>query len=301
MDKEYLIKKWLENDLSKAEAKAFAALEDAAWYEEIVEHAQGFSGEHHARVLPFEALENKITGQKSSSWNWLKIATRIAAVFVIAFGLYMVFDNDDIKTFQTNYAQVETIRLPDNSEIKLNELSRLEYNASTWDEKRELDLEGEAFFDVEKGKRFDVNTMYGTISVLGTQFNVSARDSIFSVICYEGLVQVFHDNTTTKLPAGKAYRVKNGVSETFDVAVIQPEWLQNMKVFDQASVEEVFAALEAHYNIKITLENIDKSMLFTGAFELDNLDNALMAITQSLNLTYQKTSKTQVVVTNAQE
>jgi ferric-dicitrate binding protein FerR (iron transport regulator) len=301
MDKEYLIKKWLDNDLSKEEAKAFAALEDAQWYEEIIEEAQGFSGDDHARVLPFEAVEHKIALQKSSSWNWIKIASRIAAVFVLGFALYMVFDKDEIKTFQTDYAQQESITLPDNSQVKLNELSQLEYNASTWDEKRVLDLDGEAFFDVEKGKRFEVKTTYGTISVLGTQFNVSAQDSVFSVICYEGLVQVSHDNTITKLTAGKAYRIRNGVSETFDVVVIQPEWLQNMKVFDKARVEEVFAALESHYNIKITLENIDKSMLFTGAFELDNLDNALKAITQSLNLTYQMASKTEVVVTNAQE
>ena len=71
--------------------------------------------------------------------------------------------------------------------MKLNELSQLEYNASKWDENRSLELKGEAFFDVEKGKRFDVTTEFGNVSVLGTEFNVLSRDSIFKVSCYEGL------------------------------------------------------------------------------------------------------------------
>ena len=44
MDKEYLIKKWLNNDLSETEAKAFNALEDADLYKEIIEEAQRFNG-----------------------------------------------------------------------------------------------------------------------------------------------------------------------------------------------------------------------------------------------------------------
>ena len=76
--------------------------------------------------------------------------------------------------------------------------SELNYNASKWGEKRELELKGEAFFDVEKGKRFDVNTELGKISVLGTEFNVLSRDSIFKVSCYEGLVQVTYGNEKIK-------------------------------------------------------------------------------------------------------
>ena len=64
MDKEYLIKKWLNNDLSETEAKAFEALEDADLYKEIIEEAQRFNGNTHAKVESFDALEKKLESKK---------------------------------------------------------------------------------------------------------------------------------------------------------------------------------------------------------------------------------------------
>jgi ferric-dicitrate binding protein FerR (iron transport regulator) len=301
MDKNYLIKKWLNDDLNSEEQKAFDALEDNAFFNEIIEEGKRFKAQNPSKVMAFENLENKLNQKLKSSPNWTKVIMRIAAVFVVGFGLYFLFDKDQNSTFETQLAQTEDIILPDSSMAILNELSQLNFDKKTWNTQRNVQLNGEAYFKVAKGKRFDVNTALGTVSVLGTQFNVSTRDSIFSVICYEGLVKVVHNNQVTELPAGKAYRVTKGKTDTFDVAVIQPDWLQNMKVFEQASIGDVLASIESHYNIKIITEDIDRSILFTGAFELDNLENALKATTKSLNLTYVMNNKNEVVIKNAKE
>ena len=300
MDKNYLIKKWLDNDLNSEEQKAFDALEDKPFFNEIIEEGQRFKGQNTSKVSTFENLEKGLKQKPEPTFNWTKTLLKIAAVFVIGFGLYSLFNKDQHSTFETQLAQTEQITLPDNSMVTLNELSQLEFS-DNWDKERNVQLKGEAYFKVAKGKRFDVKTKSGTVSVLGTQFNVIARDSIFSVICYEGLVQVNYNNKITKLPAGKAYRIINGKPEAFNVAVIQPEWLQNMKVFEQAKIADVFASIEQHYNIKIVTNTIDNSILFTGAFELNNLDNALKATTKSLNLTYVFNNKNEVVIKNAKE
>lgn len=300
MDKNYLIKKWLDNDLNSEEQKAFDALEDKQFFDEIIEEGQRFKGQNTSKVSTFENLEKGLKHKPEPTFNWTKTLLRIAAVFVIGFGLYSLFNKDQHSTFKTQLAQTEQVTLPDNSMVTLNELSQLEFN-NNWDEERSVELKGEAYFKVAKGKRFDVKTAKGIVSVLGTQFNVIARDSIFSVICYEGLVQVVHNNKTTKLPAGKAYRIINGKPEAYDVAVIQPEWLSNMKVFNEASIKDVFTSIESHYNVKIIAEDVDNSILFTGAFELDNLDNALKATTKSLNLTYEINVKNEVIIRGAKK
>jgi ferric-dicitrate binding protein FerR (iron transport regulator) len=301
MDKEYLIKKWLDNDLSETEAKAFEALEQANLYKEIIEEAQGFSGTLHAKVKPFETLEKQLEDKTSDNINWLQTALKIAAIFVVGFAVFTLLNRDKIQTFETNLAQNETITLPDYSIVKLNEKSQLDYNASKWEEKRALNLKGEAFFDVEKGSRFDVSTAFGTVSVLGTEFNVISRDSIFGVSCYEGLVQVTYGNETVKLPAGTKFILESGIAKKTTISVAEPFWIKKMSTFKNASIAAVLKEIEYQFNVTILKEFNNKDLMFTGAFEHTNLDNALKSVTQPLNLTYEIRTNNVVVIKHGED
>lgn len=299
MDKEYLLKKWLDNDLSEAEAKTFKALEDADLYEEIVEEAQRFGGHHRAKVPAFETLEQRLQDKKVSSFNWIKPASQIAAVLFIALAVFMFWNTNKTNTISTELAQNETIILPDNSVVELNELSQLDYKPSNWDKKRTLNLKGEAFFDVEKGKRFDVTTQSGTVSVLGTEFNVFSKDSIFKVTCYEGLVQVSYMDEVIKLPAGSEFILESGKAQKTEIAIAEPYWLKNMSVFKDAPIQAVFSELENKYNLTITDSITVDDLRFTGAFEHLNLERALEAISQPLGLTYTIVNNKKVILRNA--
>ncbi|MBC3845629.1 FecR family protein [Winogradskyella echinorum] len=298
MEKEYLVKKWLNNDLSEAEAKSFEALDDANLYNEIIEEAQLYSGNKNAKVAPFNELESLLTTEKKViSINWMKTISSIAAALLVGFAVFSILNKDTIETFGTEYAQNKIITLPDNSIVNLNQFSQLEYNSSKWDEARTLNLSGEAYFDVEKGKRFDVKTDQGTVSVLGTEFNVVSRDSLFKVTCYEGLVSVNYDNTEIKVPAGTEFVLKAGKSTKTDIVIAEPYWIKNMSVFDNVIITDVFSELEKRYNIKV-IYNSDVKLYFNGAFEHNNLENALKSVTQPLNLTF-KLSEKEVIIRNA--
>ena len=299
MDKEQLIIKWLNNDLSEAELMVFNALEDADLYKEIVEEAQRFNGNANAKVGTFEGLNEKLVGKKETSTHWLKAITSIAAALVIGFALFTLINRNQVSTFKTELAQNETITLPDNSKVSLNELSELEYNSSDWNDNRSLSLKGEAFFDVEKGKRFDVNTNLGNVSVLGTEFNVLSRDSIFIVSCYEGLVQVTYNNNDIKLPAGTEFILASGKGEKSSIVIAEPYWLKNMSVFENAAFKDVIAEVEKQYNVTINYSS-NTLIKFTGAFEHNNLENALKSITQPLNLTYIIQNTNEVIIRNVQ-
>lgn len=299
MDKEQLIKKWLNNDLSEIESRAFNTLEDVDVYKEIIEEAQRFGGDSNAKVVSFDVLDKKLVSQKRKSINWIKIVSSAAAVLVFGFALFTLINKDQLNTFKTGLAQNETITLPDNSIVNLNELSQLNYNSSNWDDKRTLDLKGEAFFDVEKGNRFDVNTTFGKVSVLGTEFNVLSRDSIFKVSCYEGLVQVVYNNDKVKLPAGTEFILSSGKGLKSTIAIAEPYWLKNMSVFEDTSFKTVVSELEKQYNIKVQYPS-DLNLKFTGAFEHDSLENALKSITKPLNLTYTILNTNEVIIRNGQ-
>ena len=299
MEKEQLVKKWLNNDLSDAESKAFNALEEAGLYKEIIEEAQRFNGATNLKVASFDALDKHLVSKKSSSVHWIRLVSSLAAIFVVGFALFTLINKDQISSFKTALATNETITLPDNSIVTLNELSELEYVASNWDENRSLKLKGEAFFDVEKGKRFDVITEFGKVSVLGTEFNVLSRDHIFKVACYEGLVQVTYNDDTVKLPAGTEFVLSSGKGLKTPIAIAEPYWLKNMSVFENASFKAVVEALEKQYNINVQYPS-DLTMQFTGAFEHNHLENALKSITKPLNLTYTIQNTKEVIIKNGQ-
>ena len=298
MDKEQLIIKWLNNDLTEAELQDFNALEDADLCREIIKEAQRFNGNTNAKVESFDSLDKKLVSKSKNSINWIKVVSSIAAIFIVGFTLFTFLNKDQICSFQTTLAQNEVIILPDNSIVYLNELSELQYNNSKWDTIRSLDLNGEAFFNVEKGKRFDVNTPLGTVSVLGTEFNVMSRDSIFKVSCYEGLVQVALDDENVKLPAGTEFILSSGKGSKSKITIAEPHWLKNMSVFENASFEDVIIELEKQYNIKVQHPS-DLNINFTGAFEHDNLENALKSISKPFNLTY-IIDTNKVIITNGE-
>jgi ferric-dicitrate binding protein FerR (iron transport regulator) len=299
MDKEHLIKKWLNNDLSEAQTKEFKALEDAILCEEIIQEAQRFNGVQHAKVKPFETIESEIYSKDSASFNWIKTASRIAAIFILGIAVFMFLDKDEIYTFDTDYAENQAVTLPDNSIVTLNQMSQLEYNASKWSKKRALELKGEAFFDVKKGKRFDVNTKFGKVSVLGTEFNVLSRDSVFKVACYEGLVQVTYGSDIIKIPAGTEFVLKSGDFKKMAIATAEPYWLKNMSVFEDATMDAVFEEMEKQFNITIERDFEKRDLKFTGAFEHDNIENALNSVTKPFNLTYEITNSKEVSIRNA--
>jgi ferric-dicitrate binding protein FerR (iron transport regulator) len=300
MEKEYLLKKWLNNDLSEAEAKAFQAMEGSQLYKEIIEEAQRFKGGAQEKVADFELLKSKLKDKEKKPVRWINLATRIAAVFILGIGLYTYLDRDQINTFATISGQKQSITLPDNSVVTLNESSELFYKASQWEDERILNLKGEAYFDVEKGKRFDVITDQGTVSVLGTEFNVLSREGVFKVSCYEGLVQVAYNGSLIQVPAGTEFTLGSGNLLKSDVLLSQPTWLTNMSVFENAAFKNVILELENQYQVKIQFPK-DTNRSFTGAFEHDDLENALRSITQPLDMTYIIRNDKEVVIRNGHE
>ncbi|MFC4632430.1 FecR family protein [Dokdonia ponticola] len=300
MEKEYLYKKWLNDELTPSELEAFEKLDDADLSQEILEEATRFKVPDHYHVDDFETFKAQKATRKETSTKvirlpWLRKLSSIAAIVVITLGLYYVFTSQNQTTITTQIAQKETITLPDQSQVTLNAMSSIRYAEDTWSEKRELSLEGEAFFKVAKGAKFDVKTNDGVVSVLGTSFNVKQRDQFFEVICYEGLVSVTYNNQLIKLPAGNTFRLDHGVTTQGTIFGEGPQWINYRSVFSKVAVAEVFKEVERQYDVQIDFSNIDSTILFSGGFEHIDLTEALTSITGPLKMTFTKQNNSVVI------
>lgn len=303
MEKDYLIKQWLNNSLTDDEKEVFIQSEDYSFYKDIVDNAEYFKASNQQKVVDFETFKENYQAKKSANKtiNWYKPLLKIAAVLVVALGVYFTFLFNPLTEVQTLANQKTTVELPDASLVTLNALSDVSFSKSKWDKHREVNLNGEAYFDVEKGKTFDVLTADGVVTVVGTKFNVKQRDNYFEVQCYEGIVKVTSELKVETLLAGDTFRIIQNNVTSGKITDIEPQWIKNSSSFDAVPLKEVFAELERQYAISINVSNINVNRLFTGGFEHKNLENALISITQPMDLTYDIITANKVVINDTKK
>jgi len=296
MNREKLISKWLDNDLNDQELEAFKRLED---YDDLVKlsnNLQAFKADDYETSNELENVLSVIKSKKAltnkKEAHWFKTFMRVAAILAICFGLYYYTTTLDT-TISTQVAQKTIIELPDTSTAYLNAKSYLVFNKNSWEDARDVELEGEAFFKVSKGSTFNVITKSGTVTVYGTQFNVKQRDYYFEVICYEGLVGVTYNSIETKLKPGDSFLILDGkiIAKEKEIRST-PSWLNNESQFKSLPFKTVLAEFERQYGVRFKIENIDTEQLFTGSFAHNNLEVALKSITLPLHVTYSKNNNT---------
>lgn len=199
-----------------------------------------------------------------------------------------------------------TITLPDGSKVWLNAGSSLFYNKDFGGEIREVDLSGEAFFEVvpvtstTTAQRipFIIHTRHIDIRVLGTAFNVKSYpgDKQTETSLVHGKVEVLilnrrtkivlrpneklivnNDDTTAPL-TGKP--VAEGAASFFSVGkvsytpadstLVETAWVQNKLVFDNESFLEIAQKLERWYNVEIKFSD-EKIQTERGSGTFENI------------------------------
>jgi ferric-dicitrate binding protein FerR (iron transport regulator) len=229
---------------------------------------------------------------------WMSLAA--AAVFALLIGL-SAFMQLYTRKIQVPAGQHSSIYLPDNSRVKINAQSTISYKPLIWRFARNVKLQGEAYFEVQKGKKFVVNSAYGKTTVLGTSFNIYARNNKYRVTCVSGHVKVT-DRVKKKeviLNAGqRAALSATGILEIqTDINTEQTlSWTENRFSFTSVPVKQVFEEIARQYDIVISVPaTVDKT--YTGAFNKSaSADDVLNLVCRPLNLTYIRKSQNEYVI-----
>lgn len=299
MEENYKLSKWLNDEMTAEELTEFQADKDFAIFEKI----KKYSSELQTPTFDEEKMLSKIVISPKKEVKTISLykhwALRIAAIFVISIGIFFGARNFASYTEYADNGTQNTFLLPDNSEIVLNSASEIQYKKWNWDNNRSLNLDGEAFFKVAKGKKFEVNTSHGKVTVLGTQFNVKQRGNYFDVSCYEGKVKVNFDTKEYILTKGMSVAFRDG--KALDIPLknnTKPEWLTDEMVFYQESLPSIVAEFERQFNIELELNTTGNGQLFTGTIPAKNSDTALQILCTTYHLKPTKVTKTKIILEN---
>ncbi len=231
-----------------------------------------------------------------SSLKFISIAASL--LLLIATGAFLRFYSTTI-TVPAGIHQVA--ELPDGSQVELNANSTLSYHPYWYRFNRELRFEGEAFFNVEKGKKFTVISASGKTRVLGTTFNIYSREEVYAVTCLTGSVRVTSRTKEQVVlkPNSKAEVQKDGQITVKHNIKTFPEisWRKNIFLFTATPVLKVFHEIERQYGVTIETD-IRSQALYTGNFtKKQNVEDILGYVCPALGLRYTKKSTNLYVIT----
>ncbi|MFD1771226.1 FecR family protein [Sphingobacterium suaedae] len=202
-----------------------------------------------------------------------------------------------------------TVTLSDGSRVWLNSSSKLSYPCVFNNESREVELEGEAYFEVAKQRvnnrniPFTVHSKNQRVEVTGTAFNITAYrdDSQEITTLVEGSVTVEAGSRRIQLrPNEQTVCTANGIEKkTVDVESFVA-WKDNKFLFNETELRELMKAIGRWYAIDITYRGAPAPTYFYGEIGRDkNLEEVLRILEKSgvkFQLKQQKTGPQLVVI-----
>jgi len=161
------------------------------------------------------------------------------------------------------------ITLPDGTQVWLNSATKLKYPDHFEGEYRQVELDGEAYFAVEKGTQpFIVKSRQQTVQVLGTEFNIMAYadESAIQTALVSGAVKV---NETLLKPGFEAHFSPEGIQVAPSDLKVVTAWKNGLFYFKDASLQTVMNQLQRWYDIEVTYQSERKGDEFNGQIPRD--------------------------------
>jgi ferric-dicitrate binding protein FerR (iron transport regulator) len=275
---------------------------------------------------------NPLKSIKRKNYRFALAAASVLLILTMGFLLKQHFNNSVNISSKTDLQQVNVkpgsktkLILPDGTIVHLNSSSTLTYSNNFNKNIREVQLEGEAYFDVTKDAKhpFIVHTSNIDIKVLGTLFNVKsyAQDPTIETTLLRGSIEVYNKNNAsapkvilrpnekmvfTKKAAEKMATpnkialnsIKNyGSDENISISHLAPNkpdslkeetsWVYNKLVIDDDDFTKMAEKMERWYGVKIEIQSQQLQQYhFKGIFENETIEQALNALQLTVKFHY---------------
>jgi transmembrane sensor len=279
--------------------------------------------EHHENYSEIRILEVKSNRSNTKKWLLFIVGTIVIAVSFFVFKNIATPQNKTVSSPAPISQEVITksgsrtqIQLPDGSSVWLNASSDLTYNKNFGKNLREVNLTGEAFFDVVKDAAhpFIIHTKVIDVKVLGTQFNVKAyeNDAYTEASLIRGSLEVTVKNRPNEkhyLKPNEKMSVANNTDEGLkkttnakpllltesltyyhaDSTIIEISWVDNKLVFQEnETFKEVALKMERWFGgitINFADEEVANQRIY-GSFTNETIDQALDALHEAFKFKY---------------
>lgn len=305
-------------DLSVKKMSASISQDELNELETLVSESEEFRKVYEEAATTWEKSGKyvpKVSADAEASWNEFqrkiqeesrsKVFTltpfyKVAAAIIIATGLGIsIFNPWDTEKYVTEAGEILEVSLADQSVITLNENSSLTVSRTFNEDFRTVQFEGEAYFDITENpeKPFIIETYSSEIKVLGTSFNVDAREEKESVEVdvTSGRVSLTEiGNTTNQViltigmkgifnPESKELVSIESENENFQA------WRTDLLVFDDLKMTNVLQDMEEYFEVDISASNEEiMNCSFTSTFSEPTFEEVIEILSITLDLQYQQ-------------
>ena len=242
----------------------------------------------------------------SFKW-WYRSA---AALIIILSSIYIftkisneqpVKDNEKTEVLverNISRGQKSVLHLIDGTVIYINSDSRIRYPKKFTGNKREVYLDGEAYFEVNHDPKtpFIVHTGILDIKVLGTSFNINTYYEKITVTLKSGKVYIQNTNPILNKPnLGMLNPNQQFVYDKTDNSILVKEvdvdpyiaWTKKQLIFREEPISLVVKKLEKWYDVEFTFKNNNiKNCIFTGVYENESLQLVLESLHNIAGINY---------------
>ncbi len=238
----------------------------------------------------------------------------VAAVIAVCVGVSWFMEERDEKMLAETLTTVEVpagnrmdITLEDGTRVRLNSGARMSYPVRFAKDRREVRLSGEACFEVTHAPKrpFTVRTFASEVQVLGTEFDVNAReeDGQFSVALLHGSVMLRNSlkpgQEITMEPGETVELVGNCLRKCGADAASRVRWTEGILDVGGMDFPHLMRSLEMAFGVKIIIERRDMPELKYSAGELrisEGIDYALKTLKNVADFEYTKDYKNGTMV-----
>jgi transmembrane sensor len=288
-------------DIQKAQIIIRSMKDDNYDQDEFIESRQNLVWE---RIVAQNQQESNPEIVKLNTWysaKWIKIAASVILILGLTSTVYF-YQQNQTNTYQSAYGESRDVKLPDGSIVKLNANSTLKISNDWSNERtREVWLKGEAFFTVTKkpnqgNAKFVVHTNYIDVEVIGTEFNVSDRDTNTNVTLNSGKIKldVFANGNTQTIMMKPGEQVNySSKSLMVNKKKVKAEsvsaWTDNHWVLESTSLGEIASKVENNFGVTVVIKDpIVVSERMTGVIMTNNLDEVLDGLSTIYSLKIKK-------------
>ena len=196
----------------------------------------------------------------------------------------------------------------DGTKVWLNSESKLKYPTQFANNIREVELEGEGYFEVSKNKNtpFVVKTEQMNIEVLGTSFNISAYqdDKQMKATLVEGSVRILPNYGTEvpKIIKPDEQAIFNTATNKVEIKKVDAQaygrWREGVFAFDEDSLEEIMIKLSRWYKIRVFYQDADvRNYQFSGKLpKFESCNEILEMIEKTTNVQFEIKNRENVIV-----
>ncbi len=236
--------------------------------------------------------------KRNTIWNYARVAAVFIFIFISAAVIYYLGPSFGI-TNQITDRERQELTLSDGSVVSLNHGTQLEYPYWFGRNKRQLKLNGEAYFEVrpDAERPFIVITDHAVIRVVGTSFNVKAYESepAIQVIVSDGIVAFSHEEDLgdkVVLEAGEKGILIKKSGAVYEQKNTDPNflaWKTRSIIFKNEELENVFSTIGEIYDAEfIFQDNQLKNCRLTVTFDQQSLESVIQVIEATLQIRIEK-------------